>query len=172
MQVKVRGIAARRHDTPEFIRSMQAGMLALMAGACNRAEIVLLQEQVRELYRAAIHRLPDADPKELVINRRISRLTYSHRCLEGAAVQAYRKAGIPVEPGMKIGYVVRDARTYAVDTEWDAERFDVLYYRSLLEKAWEEIAYAFRKTDPGKCTGGSPTLQAFTGIDAGECGYR
>ena len=45
---------------------------------------------------------------------------------------------------MKISYVVRDARTYRVDPEWAAERFDLLYYRELVEKAWKEISYAFR----------------------------
>ena len=85
-----------------------------------------------------------ADPKTLVINRRISRLTYTHRCLEGAAVQAYRDRGIEIAPGMKIGYVVRDARTYSVDTEWDAAVFDLTHYHNLMEKAWQEIAFAFR----------------------------
>jgi DNA polymerase elongation subunit (family B) len=80
----------------------------------------------------------------MVINRRISRLTYTHRCIEAAAVEAHMRSGAGVAPGMKIGYVVRDARNYRVDTEWDAEEFDLLYYRALLEKAWEEIAYAFR----------------------------
>ena len=46
----------------------------------------------------------------MVINRRISRLTYAHRCIEGAAVQAYRDHGIGIAPGMKIQYVVTDAR--------------------------------------------------------------
>ena len=93
--------------------------------------------------------MPAADPKALVINRRISRLTYAHRCLEGAAVQAYRDRGIEIAPGMKIGYVVGDARTYSVDTEWDAAVFDLPYYHNLLEKAWQEIAFAFR-TSPHK----------------------
>jgi DNA polymerase I len=161
--VKVRGIAARRHDTPEFIRRMQGEMLALMAGARDRAGLDALREPVKQLYRDAVQRLPDAGIPEMVINRRISRVTYTHHCLEGAAVQVYQQAGIPVAPGMKISYVVRDARTYTVDTEWDAERFDVLYYRALLEKAWEEIAYAFRNAGPGKNTGCSPSLTAFAG---------
>jgi DNA polymerase I len=81
-----------------------------------------------------------------VIHRRISRLTYAHRCLEGSAVQAYRDRGIAIAPGMKIGYIVRDAQRYSVDTAWDTAGFDVSYYRALLEKAWEEIAFAFRQS--------------------------
>jgi DNA polymerase I len=149
--VKVRGIAARRHDTPEYIRTMQRDMLAVMGRATSAAGLGPLFEEVRDVYRSALQRLPRAGPEEMVINRRISRLTYTHRCLEGAAVEAHMRSGAGVAPGMKIGYVVRDARTYRVDTGWDAQEFDLLFYRALLDKAWEEIAYAFQKSDaPGR----------------------
>ena len=141
--IKVRGIAARRHDTPEFIRTMQKEMLTAMSRAQTCDGLRQIREDVKELYVSAVQRLPDADARDLVINRRISRLTYAHRCLEGAALQAHLRGCAGVAPGMKIGYVVRDARTYTVDTEWEAGKFDVLYYRSLLEKAWEEIRFAF-----------------------------
>jgi len=144
---------------------VQGSMLALMAGAYGRGELEDLREEVRQLYLDAVQRLPDADVKDLVINRRISRLTYSHRCLEAAVVEACRRSGIEIAPGVKIGYVVRDARTYAVDTGWDAERFDVLYYRTLLEKAWAEISYAFRCGDSPNAgnTVSEPALHGFSG---------
>jgi DNA polymerase I len=142
--VKVRGIAARRHDTPDFVRSMQGRMLEVMADAESIAVLKDKKEEIRDIFRDTVRRLPDSDPGALVINRRISRLTYAHRCLEGAAVQAYRDRGMEIAPGMKIGYIVRDARRYSVDTEWDAADFDLSYYHTLLEKAWEEIAFVFR----------------------------
>jgi len=142
--VKVRGIAARRHDTPEYIRTMQAAMLAAMGRARTVSELAGAWDDVRSIYHQAAERLPSAPAGELVISRRISRLNYSHRCIEGAAVDAYRKSGTELAPGMKIRYVVRDARTYRVDPAGSAETFDLPYYRQLLEKAWDEIAYAFR----------------------------
>jgi len=142
--IKVRGIAARRHDTPEFIRSMQSRMLGVMAGAGSLAELKEKEEETKNIFRDAVQGLPAADPKTLIIHRRISRLSYAHRCLEGAAVQAYRDRGIEIAPGMKIGYIVRDARRYAVDTGWDDKGFDLSWYHTLLEKAWDEIAFAFR----------------------------
>jgi DNA polymerase I len=87
----------------------------------------------------------------LAISRRISRTTYSHRCIEGAAVQAYRDAGVVIAPGMKISYVVRDARSYRVDPGWAAEQVDLPYYRGLLDKAWREISYAFRWDGQESC---------------------
>ncbi len=142
--VKVRGIAARQHDTPEFVRSMQSQMLEVMAGAASIAELEDKKEEIRNIFRRTVTCLPSADPKAMVINRRISRLSYAHRCIEGAAVLAYRKQGIGIAPGMKIRYVVTDARRYQVETEWNAAYFDLPYYRNLLEKAWDEIAFAFR----------------------------
>ena len=142
--VKVRGIAARRHDTPEYIRTMQQEMLAIMATASTPADLARVRDPVYRAYCNAVRNLPCAALPALAISRRISRTTYAHRCIEGAAVQAYRDAGMEIAPGMKIGYVVRDARTYRVDPEWLAEQFDLPYYRGLLDKAWKEISYAFR----------------------------
>ncbi|WP_321506718.1 type B DNA-directed DNA polymerase [uncultured Methanoregula sp.] len=143
--VKVRGIAARRHDTPGYIRRMQGDMLAVMARAETIAELDERWDEVRCLYRTAAAQLPAAPVHEMAISRRISRLTYAHRCIEGAAVAAYRQNGADVAPGMKIQYVVRDACAYRVEPVWSAETFDIAYYRELLERAWTEIAYAFRK---------------------------
>ena len=96
--VKVRGIAARRHDTPGIVRSMQGRMLELMATAQNIAELNDRKDEIGNIFRETVKSLPEADPQTMVINRRISRLTYSHRCIEDAAVQAYRKHGIEVAP--------------------------------------------------------------------------
>ena len=159
--VKVRGIAARRHDTPEYIRTMQGDMLAVMGRAATIAELGGLWDEVNAIYRNAVQQLPSAPAQEMTISRRISRLTYAHRCIEGAAVNAYRQCGVPVAPGMKIRYVVRDARTYQVDPAWDADRFDVAYYQKLLERAWAEIAYAFKA-----CGGGGKEQQRVPAIQA------
>ena len=147
--MKVRGIAARRHDTPEYIRRMQGDMLAVMCRAATIVELSGLWDRVMAIYHNAVLRLPSVPVQEMAISRRISRLTYAHRCIEGAAVNAYRQSGVPVAPGMKIRYVVLDARTYRVEPEWNAEHFDIAYYRELLERAWTEIAYAFRAAGVG-----------------------
>ena len=141
--VKVRGIAARRHDTPEIVRSMQGRMLELMASAQSIAELNDKKEKIGNIFRETRKSLPAADPQTMVINRRISRITYAHRCIEDAAVQAYRKHGIEVAPGMKIKYVVTDARRYQVAPAWYADSFDLPFYRGLIDKAWTEIEFAF-----------------------------
>jgi len=142
--VKVRGIAARRHDTPAYISTMQRDMLAIMATARTPADLAQVRDPVYQVYGNAVRNLSHATLPSLAISRRVSRTTYANRCIESAAIQAYRDAGLGVVPGMKISYVVRDARSYRVDPEWTAERFDPAYYRMLLERAWQEISFAFQ----------------------------
>jgi DNA polymerase I len=148
--IKVRGIAARRHDTTEFVRSMQARMLDCMARGRTIAELETLRPELQKIYQETIASLPAADPKSLAITRRISKLQYAHRCLEGAAVEAYEKSGVELAPGMKIEYIVRDARRYQVDPLWDAGSIDVAFYRALVDKAWAEVAFAFAGPESGE----------------------
>ena len=53
-------------------------------------------------------------------------------------------------PGMEIGYVIRDARKWEVDPERTASKFDAMYYRRLLEKAWAEAAFVSARTRMNK----------------------
>ena len=110
-------------------------MLAVMARAKTIAELEMAREEVAGIFRETINNMPAADPRQMVINRRISRLTYAHRCIECAAVQAYRDHGIGISPGMKIQYVVTDARRYCVEPAWCETTFDISFYRGLTDKA-------------------------------------
>ncbi len=69
-------------------------------------------------------------------HRRVSRLNYSRRCAEASAVQAHMKQGLPLAPGMEIGYVIRDARKWEVDPERTASKFDAAYY---FEGCWRRL---------------------------------
>jgi DNA polymerase I len=162
--VKVRGVAARRHDTPEYVRRMQEEMLRLMSRAVTVQEIAALEPQVKEVYRQAVTGLHAAKAEDLLIRRRISRLAYAHRCLEAAAVYEYRRCGLEIAPGMQIAYVVRDAARYFVDTEWSATTADTQYYRTLLDRAWEEIAYSFGRAVPERDCAGQSSLPVRRGV--------
>lgn len=60
-------------------------------------------------------------------------------------MQAYQKRGHQLALGMEIGYVVRDAMKWEVDTERDASEFDAGYYGKLLEKALHEVAFVLQR---------------------------
>lgn len=61
-------------------------------------------------------------------------------------MQAHTKQCIPLAHGMEIDYMIRDARKWEVDLERTVSKFDAMYYRGLLEKAWAEVAFVFRQT--------------------------
>ena len=69
--VKVRGIAARRHDTPEYIREMQEEMLTVMGGAATIGELRERECAVRDIYEKYCEGLPYANVRKFVVNRRI-----------------------------------------------------------------------------------------------------
>jgi DNA polymerase I len=104
-----------------------------------------VEPKAQQVYRRYLDELGGADVRELAIHRRVSRLNYSRRCAEASAVRAYQKRGLPLAPGMEIGYVVTDAAKWDVDPERYASEFDAGYHRKLLEKASAEAAFVFTK---------------------------
>jgi len=145
--MKVRGIAARRGDTPEYVRNVQKEMLNILREARTLHEITALRDALRDRYHRAVEELPGTRPAALAISRRISTLRYRHACPEASAVEACREEGIALSPGMEVSYVVIDERSWAVDLDWNATRFDVGYYMKVLRKAWEEIIFAVDKAE-------------------------
>ena len=143
-KMKIRGVMARKGDTPEYVNKMQQEVFEVLAEAKSLEDLKRIEPEARQVYRRYVNELDGADVKELAIHKRVSKLNYSRRCAEASAVQAHMKQGIPLAPGMEISYVIRDARKWEVDPERTASKFDAAYYRGLLEKAWEEAAFVFR----------------------------
>jgi DNA polymerase, archaea type len=143
-KMKIRGVMARKGDTPEYVRWMQQDLFDVLAKARSLGELRMIEPMAKEVRKKYMSELEDANAKELAIHRRVSRMNYSRRCAEASAVQAYQKRGLPLAAGMEIGYVVTDAAKWDVDTERDASELDSEYYGKLLEKAWDEVAFVFK----------------------------
>ncbi|VVB71855.1 DNA polymerase 1 [uncultured archaeon] len=142
-KMKIRGVMARRGDTPEYVQRMQQELFDLLAGAGSRKEICQVRPQAQAIRKRYQDGLSGAEIRELAIHRRVGKLSYSRRCAEGSAVLAHAKMGIRLAPGMEMSYVVRDAGRWEVDPEGYATEYDDRYYGKLLEKAWLEVAIAF-----------------------------
>jgi len=142
-KMKIRGVMARKGDTPEYVRRMQKELFEVLAEAKSWQDLQRIEPRAREVAGRYRDELIGADIRELAIHRRVGRLNYSRRCAEASAVQAHVKQGISLAPGMEIGYVVKDAKRWEVEPEKTASRFDAGYYRKLLQKAWEEAAFVF-----------------------------
>jgi DNA polymerase I len=142
-KMKIRGVMARKGDTPEYFNKMQQEVFEVLSEARSLEELRKIEPKARQIYRRYLDELDGADVRELAIHRRVSKLNHSRRCAEASVVQAHIKQGIPLAPGMEIGYVIKDARKWEVDPERTASEFDAVYYRGLLDKAWLEAAFVF-----------------------------
>jgi DNA polymerase I len=128
---------------------MQEEMFGVMERAADLEGLRRLDPELRRIHLQYARGLSGADPGEMVIRRRVSRLSYSRRSPEASAVAAIQALGAPLAPGMEIGYVVRDASRWLVEVEGEAAEFDVPYYEHLLEKAWDEVAFTLDRAVAG-----------------------
>jgi DNA polymerase II len=156
--VKIRGIACCCHDTPKFIKEAQEELLLILSTARDRAG---LQEQV-PLVLARLEELVEVlkegrvSPCDLVITRRISQ-TLEEYTVNTASVQALEQleaAGITLNPGQRVGYVLRDPQAaYAPDSLVrpapfleEGDGYDWRKYQDLLLRAAGEVLVAFGVT--------------------------
>jgi DNA polymerase, archaea type len=144
VKMKIRGVMARKGNTPGYVRRMQQELFEVLTHARGKAELHIVEPLAQAIRDRYMQELVGADVKDLAIHRRSSRVSYSRRCAEASAVKAYQKRGLSLVPGMEIRYVVRDAKKWEVDTEKDASEFDARYYGKLLEKAWDELAFVLQ----------------------------
>jgi len=138
-EIKIRGVEMRRRDTPVFIKRMQGELLQMMGQARS---IAGLQQMVPELLAKArewltILRSGTADPRELVIRRRLLReaAEYTTRTQNAVAARALEEAGVHLAAGEMVEYIILDAsgkRTpekakplalYALEDGYDIERY-------------------------------------------------
>ena len=142
-EIKLRGVMARRRDTPEFIRRAQLEMFDLLRKARTLEELNELENDLKAVYRRYLLAMKHADPEEFFIRKRINRTSYSKNSIEASAVKELKRHGVKLSPGMEIEYVVVDFGKKMVSVR-NPESVDVEYYRKLLEKAYEEVAFAVR----------------------------
>ena len=89
-ELKVRGLEARRSDTPAFVAGCQMDILRLLSRAETAAELrALLPEAVLLLReRAALLRQGQVELEQLVVSQRLTRSTDEYLTLSPAAVTA------------------------------------------------------------------------------------
>jgi DNA polymerase I len=90
-KMKIRGVMARKGDTPEYVSRMQQELFDVLAKARSLDELRMIEPMAREVREKYMQELEDADVRELAIHRRVSRINYSRRCAEASAVKAYQK---------------------------------------------------------------------------------
>ena len=111
-EVKARGIALRRSDTPPCIADLQRELLRRMAGARDIGELRAMLPELREAAEAAVRELRDGrvPPEALAVSRRLSREPQRYVARSAAAEVARELSGHGVElrPGSRIRYLLTD----------------------------------------------------------------
>lgn len=156
-RLKARGIMMRRGDMPELIRRAQGEMLDRVSKAWDAKEF---EERILE----ALDVVPKyarnlmgfrARAEDLAIYRQLSRhpLEYEVRAHTAIAARQMLSAGIELQPGQTIAYVVTDAeaknpnlRVRPLPLIGKKARYDRRWYLDLLLGAGEELFGLFGYT--------------------------
>lgn len=111
-EIKTRGIEARCHDTPLFIKHAQTEMLNLLAQAKNRAEF---RTQLKEVLNLAMDYLDalyagQVPFDQLAISQRLSRdpREYKTNHLNAIVARQHLESGVELAAGENIKYVILD----------------------------------------------------------------
>ncbi|NWF92840.1 MAG: hypothetical protein HXY46_07970 [Syntrophaceae bacterium] len=149
-KIKARGLAFRRGDTPPLVQEAQLRMLEVLSGTKNKEDYQSKVPQVLELLFEYNLRLKEgrARQEDLTIGKRISKEPNEYKVdgLTALAAQQLEDFGIPIHPGEKVRYVIKDALSKEKDERvrpfpliGPDDTYDVKKYQELLTKATEEL---------------------------------
>ncbi len=149
-KIKARGLAFRRSDTPPLIQEAQLRMLEVLAEAKDMDDYRVKIPKILDLLLEYSLMLRDGRAKneDLAIGKRISQApgAYKVDSLTALAAQELEDAGMPIHPGEKVRYVIKDAeskdkaeRVRPFPLVGPDDTYDVKKYLGMLVKATEEI---------------------------------
>jgi DNA polymerase elongation subunit (family B) len=149
-KIKARGLAFRRGDTPPLIQEAQLRMLEILAGTKDMEDYRVKVPKILDLLLEYSLLLKDGQAKseELAIGKRISQepSAYKVDSLTALAAQELEDLGIPIHPGEKVKYVIKNAlsknkaeRVRPFPLVGPDDTYDVKKYVEMLVKATEEI---------------------------------
>ncbi len=153
-KLKIRGIEARKRDTPEFIRRAQLEMIGALARAKNSKEfmerIPCAIDVVKKYASALIRRKVPLE--QLLITKQLSfgPLEYSHDIFQAIAAKQLLSAGVDISAGQIIRYLITDAenkkpnrRVRAAELIDENTNYDLKKYIELLFSAAANILSPF-----------------------------
>jgi DNA polymerase-2 len=135
---------------PPFIQEAQIRMLEILAEAKNKNDYQSKVPKILELLLEYSLKLKEGQVRaeELTIGKRISQepSEYKVDSLTALAAQQLEDFGIPIHPGEKVRYMIKDALSRDKDERVRAfplvspdDTYDVKKYLELLLKATEEL---------------------------------
>ncbi len=155
-RIKVRGIEARRHDTPTFFSKCQLEILELLAGASTVKEATsMVEECIRVFLKHARSLLEhDAPVEGLVFTRNLSKKPgeYANRSLTSSVADQLVREGMELHAGEAVQYVITDyeskspgRRAVAFELVDEGTVYDAKRYVELLAEACSTVLKPFRE---------------------------
>ncbi len=149
-ELKIRGLACRRRDTPALLKALQHDMLALLAQAGDlagcRALVGRLQETVQECRSRLLESRVTAPELAIAFHLSKSPEEYVHDTVSTLAAKQLAAGGVTLHPGETVRYIITSARDKV--KEWRSRplalcegpmEYDARKYLELLERAAQEI---------------------------------
>jgi len=156
-ELKIRGIESRRHDTPKFIKNMQAAMFAHMNTARNTEEVEAMVPELLDIAGGYVSLLRSgrANPMDLILRRRITKEPeeYTNNSISAVVSKMVDAMGIHLAAGESIEFIILDQSgkkkpekakpiaLYAFEDGYDIEK-----YTELVLKAIETLLLPFGYT--------------------------
>ena len=145
--LKMRGIEARRRDTPEFIKKMQKAMLEKMSTAKNVEELSDMVPEVLEIARGFVSLLQSgrANPMELILKRHIMHEAeeYVNNSISAVVSRMVEAMGVHLSAGESIEFIILDqsgkkkpekakpVALYAFEDGYDIDQYTELALRAV-----------------------------------------
>lgn len=153
-EIKARGLAFRRSDMPPLIREAQIQMIEVLAGTKDMNDYQSKIPKILDLLLEYSLMLKNGQTRkeDLVIGRTISQEPNAYKVdsLTALAAQQLEDVGIPIHPGEKVRYVIKDAlskdkgeRVRPFPLIGPDDTYDVKKYLEILTKATEELLIHF-----------------------------
>jgi DNA polymerase-2 len=150
-KLKLRGLACRRSDMPEFVKAAQWEMIRAVAKAATLEERFELIQQAELILRERIDVLEQGvvDPQELLMKRTLTRDVEEYKVETRTALAArqLKRAGVRTHAGERVRYLITDARAKDKANRVRAEEidrgkgYDAEEYIKILKAAAAEIIY-------------------------------
>jgi len=154
-QLKYRGIAARRKDTPEFIKQAQLEILLIMKEGATVEELKKLHARVEAIYIDFDNKLSSGDVpwKELLLRKTVSHTAEDYTVDNATALslKQLKENAIDVQPGEKVRYLVVNQKAQNKQKRYLSEEmasqlpakkqipYDKTFYRNLLLDSYREV---------------------------------
>lgn len=153
-KIKIRGIEARRHDTPPLFLQFQREVLLIMAQGDNIEQVKALMPKVQDLFESYCQRLKAGQVplEDLVFTKTLSKDSsdYSVNTVETGAVSQLYDEGKELRGGQVMRYVITDyyrknkkKRSLPLEMIDEKTTYDARRYIELLAETYNSITEPF-----------------------------